>query len=160
MSLRSITNSPLHILDHPSMTCARHQNRKLALSVKQGIVSVILDVVDHSLHRERREKREERREKRRREEKSHLLNINCKTCAFKNIYTYICVCVSVYRCTINMEEPMIEKRLSFSDVNQQLATTEQLDIQAVIKALKTPSIDNYQQYVVFIQVIYRNSVLL
>lgn len=61
----------------------------------------------------------------------------------------------VYGCTINMEEPMIEKRLSFSDVNQQLATTEQLDIQAVIKALKTPSIDNYQQYVVFIQVIYR-----
>ena len=42
-------------------------------------------------------------------------------------------------------EPVIEKRLSFSDVNQQLATTQQFDVQDVIKALKNPSIDNYRQ---------------
>ena len=38
----------------------------------------------------------------------------------------------------------ITKRLSFGEVSQHLNATQQLDVQDVIKALKHPSVDNFQ----------------
>lgn len=41
----------------------------------------------------------------------------------------------------------ITKRLSFGEVSQHLNATQQLDVQDVIKALKHPSVDNFQRYI-------------
>jgi len=48
---------------------------------------------------------------------------------------------------IIMDEPQeITKRLSFGEVAQHLnATTQQLDVDDVIKALKVPSVENFQR---------------
>jgi len=43
--------------------------------------------------------------------------------------------------------PGITKRLSFGDMTENLLAAQQLDVAGIIKALKVPSVENFQAYV-------------
>ncbi len=43
--------------------------------------------------------------------------------------------------------PGITKRLSFGDMTEHLLAAQQLDVTDIIKALKNPTVENFQAYV-------------